>query len=107
MRRTTHRAPMPHSTECESVPDSRYRLETSCGHCSFESSSASHARYLVAQLRGEPCSSPSGPCIREKQFVDFPATAPTTPRGVSQREREPPATRHPKEYFAVRTAQIS
>src|SRR3954447_9756195 len=107
MRRTTRRAPMPHSTECESVPDSRYRLETSCVHCSFESNSASHARYLVARLRCEPCSFPSGSCIRERQFVDFAATAPTTLPGVSQREREPPATRHPKEYFAVRTAQIS
>src|SRR5882762_9445383 len=107
MRRTTRRAPKLHSVERESVLGSPHRLETSSEHCLFESNSANHGRCLIELVRDGPCSFPSGPCIPERQFVDFPANAPSKPPGGSQREREPPVMRHPREYFAAQTAQIS
>src|SRR5215475_7483559 len=107
MRQTIRLALKRHSIGRESVPGSRHRLGTSFGHCRLESNSANHGRYLIAQARDGPCSSPSNPCIPETQFVDFPAMDHSKSTGVSDRECEPPVMRHQEEYFVARTAQIS
>src|SRR5215469_10368981 len=107
MRQTIRLAPKQHSIGRESVPGSRHRLGTPFGHCQLESNSANHGRYLFAQARDGPCSSPLNPYIRETQFVDFPVTAHSKPTVVSDPECEPPAAGHQGEYFVARTAQIS
>src|SRR6516225_5132503 len=107
MRQIIRLAPKRHSIGRESVPGSRRRLGTPFGHFQFESNSANHGRYLIAQARDGPCSSPSDPCIPEIQFVDFPAMAHSKATGASDRECEPPVMRHQEEYFVARIAQTS
>src|ERR1044071_7980764 len=107
MPQTIRLAPKRHSIGRESVPGSRHPLGTLFGHCSFESNSANHRRYLIAPARDGLYSSPLDSCNPETQFVDFPAMDHSNSNGVSDRECEPPMMRHQEEHFVVRTVQIS